>query len=206
MAHILSLGGKHRSRERLSAGPARGRRESGTLYEIIAGLRRPDSAVGRKIDNVVQGAKMISVIVEDPRNEDATMLLSELSNELESITGNSGRGSFNIDDVVVPKSLFVIARDSEGMAIGCGSFRPINENIAEIKRMYAKVKGKGIGKEILVYLEEQAKKFGYKKLWLETRIINERAVSFYKCNGYLRVQNYGRYIDKPEAICFEKVL
>ena len=149
---------------------------------------------------------MITISVEDPKNKDATGLLNELSSELETITGSSGRSSFNIDDVIIPKSLFVIARDSKGKAVGCGSFRPINENIAEVKRMYAKQKGKGIGKDILLFLEEQAKKLGYKKLWLETRLINERAVSFYKYNGYMRIQNYGRYVDKPEAICFEKIL
>jgi GNAT superfamily N-acetyltransferase len=149
---------------------------------------------------------MISISIEDPRSKDAIILIDELSAELECITGNSGKGSFNIDDVCVEKAMFVIARNVKGEAIGCGSFRPINKDVAEIKRMYAKHKGKGIGKQILKYLEEQAKKLGYARLWLETRIVNEQAVSFYKYNGYLRIQNYGKYVDKSEAICFEKIL
>ena len=46
-AHILSLGGKHRSREKRSAGPARGRRESGTLDEMqpVTSARAPPSGV-----------------------------------------------------------------------------------------------------------------------------------------------------------------
>jgi ribosomal protein S18 acetylase RimI-like enzyme len=64
----------------------------------------------------------------------------------------------------------------------------------------------GIGKDILSFLEEQARKLGYKKLWLETRLVNEQAVSFYINNGYLKIENYGRYVGRPEAICFEKIL
>jgi ribosomal protein S18 acetylase RimI-like enzyme len=47
---------------------------------------------------------------------------------------------------------------------------------------------------------------GYSKLWLETRIINERAVEFYKKRGYHQISNYGKYVENEKAICFEKIL
>jgi N-acetylglutamate synthase-like GNAT family acetyltransferase len=95
-------------------------------------------------------------------------LLEGLSKLLESITGDSGKGSFNLSDVCVPRALFVIARNQNGEAVGCGAIRPIGENIAEVKRMYAKIRGMGIGTEILTYLEIQAQKLRYSALWLET--------------------------------------
>lgn len=136
--------------------------------------------------------------------QDAINLMEELSKSLEFITGDSGKNSFNSNDVSVPRSLFVIAYNEEGEAIGCGAIRPINEEVAEVKRMFAKTKAIGVGSEILKYLENGAKKLGYSALWLETRLINERAVAFYEKNGYHRISNYGKYVNKPEAVCFEK--
>ena len=148
----------------------------------------------------------MKIIEKNPNEPDAIFLMEELSETLEIITGASGKNSFNSEDVCVPRSLFVIAYDKKDEAVGCGAIRPIDENIAEVKRMFAKVKTKGVGTQILSYLEMKAKKLGYSSLWLETRLINERAVSFYRRRGYSEIPNYGKYINNLEAICFEKKL
>ncbi|EKQ57214.1 GNAT family N-acetyltransferase [Clostridium sp. Maddingley MBC34-26] len=144
------------------------------------------------------------IIETQPNTQDAISLMEQLSNSLEVITGDSEKNSFNLNDVCVPRSLFVVAYNEGGEAIGCGAIRPINEEVAEVKRMFAKIKEIGVGSEILQYLENQAQKLGYSALWLETRLINKRAVSFYEKRGYHRISNYGKYVNKPEAICFEK--
>lgn len=77
---------------------------------------------------------------------------------------------------------------------------------AEVKRMYAKEKGMGIGNKILSYLEQQAYDIGYKMLCLETRLVNTKAVSFYEHNGYRKIPNYGKYEGRANSICFEKDL
>lgn len=147
----------------------------------------------------------ITIEIENIDSSDANELLDELSAELENITGNSGRGSFNILDINNPRLIFVIARE-KGIAVGCGAFREISEEIAEVKRMYARKKSCGIGNKILSFLETQAKELGYRTLILETRRCNEKAVVFYLKQGYKVISNYGKYVDKPEAICFEKKL
>jgi ribosomal protein S18 acetylase RimI-like enzyme len=149
---------------------------------------------------------MILIAEENPNSEDALLIMDELSEALESITGSSGRSSFDPEDVRIPRALFVIARNQSGEAVGCGAIRPISENAAEVKRMYAKIKGVGIGSGILAYLEAQARKLGYSVLRLEARLVNQRAVSFYESRGYRRIPNYGKYAANPEAICFEKCL
>ncbi len=150
--------------------------------------------------------KHITISAENPYSADATKLLSELSDMLQTITGDSGRGSFDIGQMNDPGSIFVLARNAAGEAIGCGAFRPINGNIAEVKRMYAKYQSQGIGTTVLSYLEEQAMKLGYSAIWLETRVINEQAVRFYERNGYHRIPNYGKYEGNHNAVCFEKTL
>lgn len=148
----------------------------------------------------------IIVQPEDPKSQDAKRLTELLSDTLQSITGDSGKNSFDVTDVTVPRSLFVIARNQQGEPIGCGAIRPIDTNTAELKRMYAKSKSNGVGSAILSYLEEQSLNFGYSQIWLETRLVNQKAVSFYVNKGYTRIDNYGKYLNREECICLGKFL
>lgn len=90
--------------------------------------------------------------------------------------------------------------------MGCGAIRPIDENIGEVKRMYSKFPGKRIGQTILSFLENKAKAIGYSDLVLETRVKNQEAIQFYQKQEYKVIPNYGKYTDRPEAICFGKSL
>ncbi|HSC78794.1 MAG TPA: hypothetical protein VLC08_00440, partial [Chitinolyticbacter sp.] len=47
---------------------------------------------------------------------------------------------------------------------------------------------------------------GYREVWLETRRVNIIAVDFYMGHGYAERENYGVYVGRPEAVCFEKAL
>ena len=151
-------------------------------------------------------SKCIIIREVDPNSTEAIHLIDELSNALEFITGNSGRSSFDPNDVNGHRAAFVLAYNENEEPIGCGAIRPMDEKIAEVKRMYAKEKGIGIGTAVLSYLEEKARELGYNALRLETRLINKRAVEFYESRGYRCIHNYGKYINRPEAICFEKQL
>ncbi len=142
----------------------------------------------------------------DPESLAAEKLMNELSDTLQAITGDSGRSSFDPADIGHPRGFFVIAYNSQQEALGCGAIRPMEGNSAEIKRMYARYKGVGIGNAILSYLEKQAKELGYVSLKLETRLINHNAVRFYEAMGYKRIENYGKYAGNGEAICFEKII
>jgi GNAT superfamily N-acetyltransferase len=149
---------------------------------------------------------MLSIAPEDPASIDSLELMEELSSTLASITGDSGKSSFDPDDVRGSNACFVVARDAEGRAVGCGAFRPLQERVAEVKRMYSRPGTGGVGSAILAFLEVAAVKLGYRALWLETRLVNKRAVSFYERRGYRRIPNFGKYVGNPKAVCFEKRL
>jgi len=144
----------------------------------------------------------LTISLEDPSSKDANSLMQELSDILEAITGDSGKSSFNIDDLKNDNSFFIIARDQFNFALGCGSVRQMEEKVGEIKRMYSKAPG--VGTQILKELECRAIKLGYKVLKLETRKVNKKAVDFYLKNGYEIIDNYGKYIGNEKAICFQK--
>jgi ribosomal protein S18 acetylase RimI-like enzyme len=148
----------------------------------------------------------IHLIEEDPTAPESVLLMAELSTALEAITGDSGRASFDPDDVRGPAACFVVARSDSGAALGCGAFRPLEPGVAEIKRMYARHGTSGVGSAVLRYLEGEAQALGYQAVWLETRLVNRRAMDFYEARGYQRIANYGKYIGNPLAVCFEKQL
>lgn len=149
---------------------------------------------------------MLTVAPENPSNDDASRLIDELSATLAAITGDSGKSSFDPEDVKAPNALFVVARDGGGAAVGCGAFRPLHEGVAEVKRMFSRHGSSGVGSAILAFLEKEAAKMGYRALWLETRLVNERAVKFYESRGYKRIPNFGKYAGNAAAVCFEKLL
>jgi len=142
----------------------------------------------------------------DPDSAAARPLLEALSDTLAAITGDSGRSSFDPADVRGPGARFVIAFDASGEAVGCGAYRPLQAGVAELKRMFARTRGSGIGRSLLAELERSAAADGYRELWLETRRVNLAAVAFYRAHGYREIPNFGRYIGRPEAVCFGKTL
>ena len=54
----------------------------------------------------------------DINSFEARTLIDELSDELQTITGNSGRASFYDKDINNPRSLFVVAMEKD-VAVGC---------------------------------------------------------------------------------------
>ncbi|KAB7893296.1 GNAT family N-acetyltransferase [Rouxiella sp. S1S-2] len=149
---------------------------------------------------------MITVEKSDPFSTESQFLVEKLSSELAAITGDSGKNNFTVDSMDQDRSLWVLARNKEGEAIGCGAIRPLTQDIAELKRMFADRSSPGIGNALLTFLETSAKSMGYTELWLETRHVNHRAVNFYRKNGYVSIENYGPYKGRDEAVCFSKKL
>ncbi|CAN7183728.1 GNAT family N-acetyltransferase [Pseudoduganella sp. LjRoot289] len=167
---------------------------------------------------------MTRVSAEDPGAADSLELMAELSAVLAAITGDSGQSSFDPEDVRGPLACFAVARSvttadasaaagagndaslPAGQALGCGAFRPLEQGVAEIKRMYARPGHPGTGSAILAFLEAEAARMGYRALRLSTRRVNTRAVAFYEARGYRIIPNFGRYTAKPESVCFQKLL
>lgn len=136
-------------------------------------------------------------------DKDAQILICELNSVLKEITGADGTASFSFSDVETEESAFLIAYIDE-KPTGCGAFRKISNDVAEIKRVYARRNNVGIGSKIVEALEDKARNLGYKKIVLETRVQNKRAIEFYKKLGYQQCDAYGKYIGKSYAYCFEK--
>jgi ribosomal protein S18 acetylase RimI-like enzyme len=148
----------------------------------------------------------VRICPTDPGAPAARALIDALSETLADITGDSGRASFDPEDVRGPRAMFVVAVGPDGEAVGCGAFRPLDGDTAELKRMYARPGSRGVGDAVLDFLESAAMAVGYSALWLETRRVNRRAVDFYLRRGYREIPRFGRYAGMPEAICLARAL
>lgn len=149
---------------------------------------------------------MITVEKSDPFSSESHRLIEMLSAELAAITGDNGKSNFTVEAMYEDKALWALAKNAHGDAIGCGAIRPLTPNIAELKRMFSDRSVPRVGRALLTFLETSAKEMGYSELRLGTRHINQRAVNFYEKYGYIRIENYGPYIGRTEAVCFSKEL
>ena len=138
-------------------------------------------------------------------SDDAGILLEELNKTLENITGASGATSFEVSDMEESRAAFMMAFVNY-QPVGCGAIRELSQDTAELKRVYARKNHLGIAHKLVNALEQKATQNGYKFIQLETRKVNKHAVEFYQACGYKVVSNYGKYVGRDEAICFEKEL
>ncbi|MDG9668603.1 GNAT family N-acetyltransferase [Hahella sp. CR1] len=138
-----------------------------------------------------------------PRDPMAATLVEELSQALRNLTGDDGRSSFSEADAETPNSAFVVLLQN-GAPVACGALRPLQDDCAEVKRMYSRRPGGGLA--VLLALERRARELGYREICLSTRKINDRAVSFYRKHGYVIAQPYGKYRETDLSVCFSKRL
>jgi hypothetical protein len=66
---------------------------------------------------------MIQIEKADPLSADSQALIEKLSSVLAQITGSSGKRSFNIADLQSARAVWALARNAQGVAIGCGAIR-----------------------------------------------------------------------------------
>ena len=148
---------------------------------------------------------MITVLKARADSPEAVQLMRELSDTLLSITGRSGEASFRAEDMDHPRSAFAVAW-LDGRPAGCGAIREFSGDTAELKRMYARDAGQGVGGRVLEFLEREAAALGYARILLETGTVDGRAVRFYLSHGYRVCENFGKYAGREDSVCFEKTL
>jgi putative acetyltransferase len=95
-----------------------------------------------------------------------------------------------------------------GRVVGCGAWQPREPGVAEIKRMYVRpsFRGRGIARQLVVALEEEALAAGRPVVRLETGTYLASAIALYRSAGYQPIPAYGEYVGNPFSACFEKRL
>ena len=91
---------------------------------------------------------------------------------------------------------------------GIGGLGRLDGTTGEIRRMYVVPdhRGKGIGRAILVALEDHARSLGYERIRLETGNMAPEAIRLYESHGYEPIPCWGPFASDPKSLCFEKKL
>ena len=145
------------------------------------------------------------IVAVSPTDEGARSLMRELDTEIAKLYPSSQ--IVGIDEAEFENSggYFVIARQGN-QTIGCGGFRPVDAECAEIKRMFVRpeVRRRGGARKILRHLEEEVHRRGFRSTVLETGCDNAGAIALYESEGYLQIPEFPGCLGITVSRCYMK--
>lgn len=159
--------------------------------------------------DAASGGVAIDLDIESPSSPDARACREAYFDELarrfaEGFDPEAGKASLD-DDMRLPSGAFIVARRG-GVPVGCGGLARLDDEFAEVKRVWTspKARGLGIARLVLRELERLAAEAGYRAIRLDTNGTLKEAHAFYRGENYREIE---RYNDNPYAhLWFEKRL
>lgn len=96
----------------------------------------------------------------------------------------------------------------ERRAVGCGAVRLVDDDTAELKRMFVlpKFRRQGVAKTLLQFLENEAVALGATRVVLETVTAPAGAAALYRWAGYSEIPRFGPYVNSEISYCMGKRL
>ncbi|MEN9646731.1 MAG: hypothetical protein RL238_3400 [Actinomycetota bacterium] len=96
-----------------------------------------------------------------------------------------------------PAGVFLLGR-LDGEVVACGGVQWLDDETAEIKRMWVhdRCRGMGVGRRLLEALEAEAVAAGRTRVVLDTNGVLAEAIAMYRRLGYADIE---RYNDNPYA-------
>jgi GNAT superfamily N-acetyltransferase len=103
------------------------------------------------------------------------------------------RSPMSPEDLSPPGGGFLVLSEA-GRAVAGGGVKRLDARACEIKRMYVvrEARGRGVGRALLVALEELARDLGYAVVRLDTGAKQPGAKRMYLRAGYAEVPDYNR--------------
>lgn len=141
------------------------------------------------------------ISAEDPDSPDAKWCVAQYFAELGERFENGFDAGRSIpaapEDLRAPRGTFLVAR-LDGRPVGCGAVTMIEPGVGSIKRMWVspQVRGAGVGRRLLLALENEAASLGLGLLRLETNASLHEAQALYRRTGYREVPAFN---DEPHA-------
>jgi ribosomal protein S18 acetylase RimI-like enzyme len=91
-----------------------------------------------------------------------------------------------------PKGVLLLARGTDGTALGCVGLRPLEDARCEMKRLYVAPEGRGLGlgKALAERVVDEARQIGYREMRLDTLPSLMAAIALYERMGFARIAAY----------------
>lgn len=134
-----------------------------------------------------------------PLDPELAALITAQQRELLAAGGLAGQRMFEPHDDVA-----YLVGTVNGRAVACGGWQAREDGAAEITRLYVRPahRGRGLGRQMIVALEEEALAAGRPLIRLETAAHLHAVLGLYGSSGYARIPSYR----DPRNVCFEKQL
>ena len=149
----------------------------------------------------------MSVSQESPDQPEVIALIADLDAYQDTLYPAEARYALDLNSLKKSNVIFVVARDHNGFAVGCGAV-VLTGTVGELKRMYVRPqnRARGIARSVLSELETSTVQAGCSELLLETGPYQTEALSFYKRHGYTVRGPFGSYSAHPLSVFMGKRL
>ena len=146
------------------------------------------------------GGGSMEMIQREPTDADVLALFSEHDDFMLDFLGEDS--VFYTRYSAAENIEAVWAAYENGLPVGCIAYRTKEAGTGEVKRLFIRpaYRGRGLSKELLNTLERYAKKQGCRRLYLDTRITLEPAVSLYRGLGFQITFQQGLYIQMEKEL------
>ncbi|UVW29549.1 GNAT family N-acetyltransferase [Massilia sp. H6] len=144
---------------------------------------------------------------ETPDQPEIRCLLDQLDAVCAALYPVESHHPMNIASLLADDVLFLVARGSDGAALGCVALVR-REGFGEVKCMVVDqaMRGRGTGRRLLEQLATFARMSGVRALKLETGIRQLEAIKLYERFGFTRCAPFGAGQPDPLSLFMEKQL
>jgi len=128
-----------------------------------------------------------------------TWMITEIQEHYPALDINEFTSEHDYDDIrkkfpgehVPPNGCLLIAL-SEDSVCGCVALGKLTENIGEMRTLYVRpaFRGKGVGKKLAEASINEARKFGYSYVCLDTLAFMDSALNLYHSLGFYDIEPY----------------
>ncbi|KQR08337.1 GNAT family N-acetyltransferase [Cellulomonas sp. Leaf334] len=149
-----------------------------------------------------------TITLVDWDDPDALRLRTAQQAELLALYGEEDIGHEMTGESIVAMLLVRV----DGEPVACGAIRDasdeLGDGVGELKRMFVVPahRGRGHSRAVVRELEQVAQDKGFRRLVLETGVLQASAIGLYLSEGYRSIPNFGEYAVEAESRCFAKDL
>ena len=149
----------------------------------------------------------MQIALEPPDRPDVVALIDALDAYQKPLYPPESHHGIDIAALSRPNVVFAVVRDGNAAAVGCGAV-VVEPGYGELKRMYLRpsLRGTGLARTLLAFLEGEAVARGCTRLMLETGVRQPEALAFYRREGFVHRSPFGAYVDDPLSVFMEKAL
>lgn len=150
----------------------------------------------------------ICVQLEKPNQPEVIALIAELDAYQDTLYPAEARYALDLTTLEQENVLFVVARDKDGTAIGCGAVVLGCNEAGELKRMFVRPANRvrGVASRLLAKLECESMKRGCCLIQLETGPYQAEALAFYTKHDFQICGAFGNYLAHPLSVFMQKGL